>query len=1095
MFLLFACAGVSLAQNPTAVLTGQVTDSSGATIAGAQVQVRNNDTNISREVQTDDAGRYLISNLNPGPYDLTVEAQGFEKVSVTKLTLAVAQEAHQDVVLTVGVVSQVVNVEANVATVETETSDVGTVVNNEQVVGLPLNQRNFYSLAQLAPGVLQPAQSSNLGWRGGFAVAGSSEGSNTFILNGIDDNDNTVNVPDLRPSIEAIQEFKVIEAVAPAEYGRSSGAHINTVTKSGTNQFHGDAFEFFRNEVFDARNYFNPPPNAKPGTRQNQYGGVIGGPLSVPKVYDGHNKTFFFASYEGMALAQGESALGSVPTAAMQSGDFRSLLALPTPIHVVNPKTGLNFPTPNVIPAPLMTTLGKELAALYPAPTNSTTGPSGPANNYDFSEARTENLKLVGGKVDHIFSDKDSLFLNYNFVNDPSFEPDNAKCNPATIPDFGCYQNERSNVAIIGETHTFNAHVVNDLRLGWTSIYQQYWTQESVLFPNWPALPGAYTGQVYQYPGLPDGLKNVNAGNVTTTVNGFSSLGSAGNPQAHWGDKFSIVDSVSFDHGNHSFKLGIDIQLYFSTEFSITAGRGELVYNSQNAATYSLHSPTSGYSFADLLLGTPYQTIQNPVDPNYHPENKEVFPYFEDSWKARPNLTLNLGLRWEYIGPMTEPRNLLSLFNLSTLQFNVVGQGGLNRGVPQQAIKTNFAPRVGLAWQPFNKDTTVVRAAGGIFFNSPPLGLAVSTTPATERPWRATQTYTSSAAVPLTDTVPYQAADVQQSITGATYSPTQRFQTAYVSEWTLGVQQQINKTMVLSVDYFGTKGTHFISETNANQAVPTTVNGVTSCCTRPLPASGDFGNITVFNTDGGSNYQSLQAKLQQSYRNGLTLLVGYTYGHSIDRGEDPYVSSNSDPGALPENSFNRALEIGSSDFDVTHHIILSPVYELPFGTGKPYLNEGIGSKILGGWQVSTITTFQTGRPFTVTDASSNISGSLNNVDRPNMNGNPNDGPKTVAEWFNISAFSLNPTHTFGNERRNQIRGPGLKQADIALQRGFHINEKLSMQFRAESFNFFNHPNFQNPLGTTTGAFGDTGFGALTAANDPRQLQFSCKILF
>lgn len=1072
LVLLLLLAPTLFAQTPTASLTGYVQDLSGAAIANAKVTVRNTATGITHTVITTAHGEYEVVQLPPAIYEVTAAANGFQTISQTGVVLQVDQRARTNFVLKVGQTTETIQVSSEAALTDTQSSSVGAVIDNREVSELPLNTRSFYSLALLAPGVTLPAQNSTLGYRGGFNVAGSKETWNSFSLNGVDDNDEAINGPSYRPSVESILEFKVLTGIYSAEYGRTSGGQVVVVTKSGTNNFHGDLFEYVRNQHFDADNYFNPAGSARPPYHRNQFGGTIGGPIQ-------HDKTFFFANYEALQLKQQVIALSTVPTDAMAGiaapgvYDFRSLLNLPTPIHVKNPYTGLDFSTPNVIDNQYLSSLGVALASFYPRATQPTAATVAPGNNYNFSVTSTEQMNEFAVKVDHTFSPKDSLFVNYNYLDDPTFVPTNNQCNSNNfIPGFGCRDGLTVQLAVISETHVFRPNLLNEVRLNFQRFRQSGIQQDTNA--NFAGIPGASAGDFQNNTGLP-----------LTTVTGFGALGGAYNmPQQRFDNTYQFIDVLHYTHGHHTLAVGADIRRADSIDATVYYGRGALSFTGGG----------SGYSFADLLLGVPHTTQREPGAPTMRPYHNNVAFFGQDDWQYRPYLTFNLGLRWEYDSPLRDYSNNLSGFNAANGTITLAGANGASTALYKGDFN-NFGPRLGFAWQPTHNSSTVVRGGFGIFYNVPVL-LQQFVSVLSQYPVRNPQLFSATSSSLLTLSNPFPSTNAPGSRTATGIDP--NYATPYVDEWSLGVQRALSRSALLEVTYVGSKGTKLPTEVNINQAVLGPGGTGTLNARRPYqtPYAGlTFGNVTYLQTEGNSHYHSLQAKLQQNYANGLSYLVAYTYGRSIDEGPGGSDSSSDSSKALPQNSYAPHSERGLSDFDVRHRLVISPVYDLPFGAKGKYLTHGVGSYLAGGWQLSGIIQWQTGRPFTVYYGTDN-SYTGENADRPNVAHNPNqNAPHSVSQWFNTTtnpAFAAAGTGNFGNESRNAIQGPGYTEADVAIARTFPIHHSVKLNFRAEAFNLANHPNFYNP-NPSTDTYGSGSFGKISQAFDPRQLQFSLKL--
>ncbi|MCX6592599.1 MAG: TonB-dependent receptor [Acidobacteria bacterium] len=1049
--LLLLTVALARAQNPTATLAGEIRDPSGSAIANARVSIRNVETNIQRAVLTSDSGQYLFPLLPPGSYELVTEAPGFRRSVQSGITLQVSQDARLDVKLELGQVNDVIQVVAEAPQTATESAASGTVIENRKVIELPLNSREFYGLALLVPGAYAPAQNSTMGFRGGFNVAGATETSNNFTVNGIDNNDTGVNGPSFRPSVDSIQEFKLLTGVYPAEYGRGSGGQVVVVTKSGTNQLRGGLFEFLRNQVMDARNYFTP--SASPAFKRNQFGGTLGGPIRK-------DKTFFFYSYEGLRLRQQVAALATVPLQEMKTGDFRSLLALASPRRVLNPFTGLNFRTPNVIDPELLDSLGVKLATFYPAPNRPTPAGALPASNYNFSETRRETLDQNSIKVDHTFSANDSLTVTYNRFTDPSFEPSNRLCGSAVLPGFGCDSGLTTQLGGLTEVHVFSPTLINEFRAGVNRLVQPR-LQEDVK-ADFPALPGAFFDSIPDNTGLP-----------STSVTGFSRLGGATNLPSNRADTtYQIVNNLSWITGKHSVKFGIEWRQFQSSNNQSSGGRGSLNFT---GATTAL---TSGYPLADMLLGLPTSTSRNPYQPFFYNRQGSWNWFVQDDYKITPHLTLNVGLRWEYISPLTEKYNRMSSFDADTGVLRVMGQNGVGKAL-YKADRNNFAPRFGFAWQPFGKSSTVIRGGYGVFYN-PNTTLNGMYTLALNAPFRNPQTFNASrtSVITLKDPFPTTLASGSNTAWGIN----QDFPLADRQQWSLGVQRQLTTNVLLEASYFGAKGTHLQTSQNPNQPAPGLGTTAQVNARRRFPT---YGNLTWYQNDGNSNFHSLQAKLEKRFSAGLSFLTSYTYGKSIDDAPGTGSTSNAS-NSTPQNSFDRHAERGLSDFDVRHRLVWSPIWNLPFGKGGRKLTD----RLMQNWEVSGIFSIQTGRPLTPY-LSVNTSNTFGGSDRPNLIGDPNSGPKTVQQWFSTAAFAIPAVGNFGNAGRNIIQGPGLVNVDVSFSRNFYFRDKIRLQFRGEAFNLANHPNFSYPNATAD----NPSFGQVAAAGDPRQIQLALRLAF
>jgi hypothetical protein len=1112
------CTPASFAQQTQATLTGVVEDPQNATIPNAEVTVKNIDTSITRTVSSNSTGRYTITNLNPGNYSLTVKSPGFSEKVLTGIVLTVGQEAGLNVALTLGGASDVVTVNAAASVTDTESSSQGAVIDNKQVVELPLNQRTFYGLALLTPGATIPGQNSTLGFRGGFNVAGNNETANTFTINGIDDNDQNVMAPSFRPSVEGIQEFKLLTGVYSAEYGRTSGGQVVVVTKTGTNKIHGDLFEFIRNSQFDAKNYFTVP--GTPTTfRRNQFGGTIGGPIIK-------DKAFVFLSYEGMRLAQPVVATSSVPNPAFKTGDFST--AAGTLVNP-DPTSPFQFATvngrPNQINPLAFNTkssgytqpgIGIQSLRLYPNPDGDPTGAATTTASptYTLNRKRIENLDEGSARGDYKLTEKDSFLVQGNYFNDPSFEPSNTLCSSATIPLFGCYVNQISVLAGVNWTHVINERWLNEFRFGLDRLEQPR-IGEDLSLTSFPKVTGAFNDVV-----------TGNGGTPTIAVTGYPTLHPYSNlPQHRWDNHYNLVDNVSWSHGKHNVKFGVNLlQARYSIVF-VNTGTGSFTFTGSKTATGGIN--TSGNSVSDLAFGQISTDSRVTTAPRLHYFYNAFSGYVQDDWKVTPRLTINAGIRYEYFSPTQDRANEIASWQLPTAgapagTLVVAGQGGYGSKIYQDDTN-NYAPRLGLAYQPFGSEKTVVHAAFGIYYNAPSIGNGANLTMGIGTPFRLSQSFTSATGAQLQlDTAPFPAAtpnlgtSINPYPSGTFAGIDPKFATMVVDEYGMDVQQQLTPTMAVTIAYQGNEGSRIPRQIEPNQGIVTASTATSVSARFPLggqvlgPAGQTGGPyytvaqsgtaMTYYISSGHGNYNALNVKLQQAYHAGFSLLLAFSWSHSIDNASG-YASGSNSSNAVPQDSNNLRAERGTSDFNVPVRIVISPVYELPFGKGKPYLSSGIGRLVAGGWQLSGIYTHDTGRAFTVSMTTTNRSGSGVNADRPNVIGNVNAGPKTVTQFFNTAAFTANNFGQFGNEARNAVLGPNYDDLDVSIQRTFDISERFKTAFRFESFDLLNKANFFNPLSGSAsgynaiGAYGTAKFGQLTQANDPRSLQFSLKLLF
>ncbi|HLH37692.1 MAG TPA: carboxypeptidase regulatory-like domain-containing protein [Bryobacteraceae bacterium] len=1070
----FALLVPSLRAQNEGAISGTVQDSTGAVLPNATVKLTNHEQGTVRTAQTNPAGVYQFTFLPAGTYDLEVSATGFKTQTRTSISLAVAQNSRYDISLEVGNVSENVTVSAEAAAVNTESGEVGGVVDNRKVTEMPLNGRQMWSLTELVPNVMPPAQNSSLSFRGGFNVAGNSETSNNFLLNGFDNNDPDVFAPNFRPSIDAIEEFNVLTGIYSAQYGYGSGGQVIITTKSGTNDFHGSAFEYLRNQIMDARNFFQTGPT--PSFKQNDFGGTVGGPIV-------RNKTFFFFSYEGLRQASGFSSLITVPTAGERVGDFSAI-----PVTLKNPLTGVPLPG-NIIPPNMINPVGVALMSYLPAPTFPTPAGSLPKNNYSYNDTRTEHMNEFSLKIDHNFSASDSGYATANWFNDPSFEPNNALCQPKDLPGFGCFVNQRSEVYGLAETHIFSPSMVNQARVGVSMLIQPRTPEDVTNF--W----GPFGVVPTSFPiNLPV------AGPPLTTVTSYFTSNGFGNYSSQ--RRFDVIyiynDNFSLTKGKHTIRTGANLSRFYTNNFSSSQFNGSLSF------TNTSNGPTSGYGLADMLLGYPASTSNTPAQEKYYGLESIIGVYVQDDWKVSSTLTLNLGLRWEMNTPPRDEANRMTTFNPATGQPETQQNPGVGAvaSVPQDNLGNHvmkydakdFGPRLGFAWQPFHDGKTVIRGGAGTFFN----GLNINNGLGgifKGYPYTLTKTYTSSIAAPITLLNPFPAAS--QTVTAISLTGVDpNFKNPRVYEWSMGVQRQLTHDMVFETDYFGSAGNHLQVTQNINQPPPGPGTAQQVQARRPYPA---WGTINWYQFDGNSHYESLQAKLNKHYAYGLSFLASFTWGKSID-------DAAPNGGNAYSNQYDFRTGRGLSTFDVRYRFVISPVWELPFGKGKYWLTDGVASKIAGGWQLAALLQTQTGTPLTATLSGnySNTAETSSSIQRPNVVAgcNPNNGPKTPAQFFNTACFQApvaanlpGATYTFGDEGRDVIIAPGLTTLDLSLVRNFNVKEKAKLQFRFESFDSLNHPVFNTPnVIRDSSAFGTIN-STIAFGTPARQNQAALRLIF
>jgi hypothetical protein len=1046
------------AQTHRGTIRGTTTDPNGDALPSVSLKLTNSETSEARTSSSGAEGEFAFSSLPPGTYRLEASLTGFNTL-VQIITLQVNQELRVDARLGLSTGIETVEVDArNEATLRKDSASLGTVIENRQVEGLPLDGRNFFELSLLVPGAAPAAPGSAGSVRGDFAfsVNGAREDSNNFLLDGVYNVDPKLNTFGVRPPVDAIREFETLTSTYDAAFGRSAGAQINVVLKSGTNEFHGSLYEFHRNAAFDARNYFAPAREPAPKYIRNQFGGSLGGALV-------RDRTFFFVDYEGTRARQGITRITNVPTLAERAGDFSGSL-LPAPI---DPFTGRPFPG-GVIPPERISQIGQRIAALYPAPNR-----AAPFQNFVSSPTERDDNDSFDVRLDHIVNARSNLVFRYSFGDRRLFEPFTGPTF-SLVPGYGDDVTRRSQNLMLGETHVFSPAFVNDLRFAFNRVASAVRQENQGVSVN-------------RAVGLPELSSNPrDFGLSFITVTGFSPLGHEGNnPQSSVTNTFQLLDTATYARGRHLLKFGADLRAVQQNAFRDVQSRGFL--------QFSPFAQLTGNALADLLLGFPLVTGAARVDNAQHLRTESYNFFFNDSIRLTPRLTLSAGLRYEYNSPAVDADDRANIYDPSTQTLLPVGAGSVPRS-GYEPDRNNFAPRVGLAWTLGEEGETVLRAGYGIYFDQSPL--APGEALYFNAPYFDFNLFfpLRQFGLPLTLDDPFPAF-FPFRLPDSALAIQRDLRTPYMQHWNLSVQHQLGRSSVLEAAYVGSKGTKLLSARDINQPQPSALPPGLPFVPRPVAA---FDDINMLESRASSSYHSLQARFQQRLSKGLSALASYTWSKSIDDASGFFTSAGD--ANFPQNSYDLRAERARSNFDVRHRLSVSYAYDLPFGKGGAFFNDGDGwlSTLLSGWQTFGIVTLQTGRPFTVAllpeiDISGTGRSSLGfgANDRPNLVRDPRLSRRAPEQWFDPSAFAFPAPGTFGNAGRNILEGPGYRNVNASLVKNTSLNERLRLQLRAEFFNLFNHPNFNLPdnfLGSPT-------FGRITSARDPRHVQFGAKLVF
>ncbi len=1047
LFLLLPVAAV--AQTHRASLRGTVYDPNHAAIPGAKVSVTRVATGDVRTTTTDDKGEYGISSLPSGVYRVEVEMASFRRHD-QRIEILVNQDQRLDVTLGVSGPESAID-STDEAQLKKDSPSLGTVIENRQVTGLPLDGRNFYELSLLVPGAVPPAQGSAGSVRGDFAfsVNGAREDANNFLLDGVYNVDPKLNTFGVRPSVDAIREFEMLTSTYDASFGRNPGAQVNVILKSGSNDFHGSLFEFHRNAALDARNFFAPASEPKPKYIRNQFGGAIGGPIK-------HDRTFFFADYEGTRSREGITRVTNVPTALERAGNFsQSVFGVPT-----NPFTGLPFDN-GIIPDFFINPVGRAIAALYPLPNRNE-----PFQNFVSSPILRDDNDSFDARVDHNITDRANLTFRYSFGDRNLFEPFTGP-SFSLVPGFGDSVKRRSQNGMVALTMVLTPNLVNESRVAFSRVAASVGQEASVL------------NSAVGLPAISSRARDLGLSFITIT--GFSPLGDEGNnPQNSVTNVYQFLNNASYVSGDHLIKFGVDLRFSQQNAFRDVESRGRL--------QFSPFGQITGNALGDLLLGFPLLTSVARVD-NPQQIRTESYNFFiNDSYRVTRRLTLTGGLRYEYNSPPVDAEDRANIYDVVSRSLVPVGTNGVPRS-GFEADKNNFAPRVGFAWSVSEK--TVLRGGYGIYYDQSPLAPAEALY--FNSPFFDNNIFFSLPGLPLTLNDPFPSF-FPFPLPDSALAIQRDLRTGYMQHWNFNVERQLGSSSVIELAYVGSKGTKLLTARDINQPQPSVLPPGLPFVPRPDPR---FDDIDLLESRANSNYNALQARFQQRLARGFSGLVSYTWSKSIDDASN-FFSSAGDPN-FPQNSYNVAAERGRSNFDVSHRLSASYAYGLPFGRGRRYLaDDGWLSTVLSGWETFGIVTLQSGRPFTVALLSEiDNSGTGRSIlgfganDRPNLIGNPELSNPTTLQWFNTAAFAFPVPGTFGNAGRNILEGPGFQNVNASLVKNTALSERVNLQFRAEAFNLFNHPNFNLPdnfLGSPT-------FGRITSARDPRHIQFGLKLLF
>jgi hypothetical protein len=1135
--ILLSLASVAHSQAAKSELIGEVRDQNDALVPNARITLTEvtTDQTVSK-VSTD--GSFIMTNLKPGIYNVAVEAVGFKQSLREGVRLATGERVRLDVVLDPGSLTELVTVVQDASLLRTESGGLGQVISNRKIVDIPLNGRNFLSLVTLSAGVAQPPPTT--AGPSFPRINGGRPRTNEYLFDGISVLQPEPGQVTFFPIVEAIQEFKVEVNSPPAEFGRFNGGVVNLTTKSGTNDFHGSAFEFLRNEALNARNLFAPATAAnpkKPVFRRNQFGVVVGGPVI-------RDNTFFFGDYQGTRQQVARVRISTIPTLAQREGNFASSLgpllflqpngSISTTVtanpvivtdangnaiqarvgQIFRPSDHRAYPG-NQIPVNTFDPIAAELLKRYPNPTS-----SGAANN--FTRIGTENTDQdqFDARLDHRFSDENQIYGRFSFAKDITAPvtplPDGSGSITAGVTGL---TDTRAHSFAGNYIHVFNSGALNELRIGYT---RRSIDREATSLDAPPS-------DSLQLPGIPTNGAFENT-LPTFSIAGLQQLGPSANTASIFRtDVTQIFDAVALQRGRHSLKFGVDFRWERLDVIQPPSPTGNFSFNSLFSNSQAIPtigsalSSFTGKALASFLLGQ-VQTFsidiqEKPLRPQA--ATKEFF--VQDDFKASSRLTINAGLRYTLNFPSTDADDQGAVFNLQTQQLEFLGQNGIGESA-RRLHKLDFGPRLGIAYR--LNDKTVTRAGYGVVW----IEQAGITTPFTIPQFPFIQAVSQRtldninpafvlANGPTVAPIPI---NPDAGLGQGVFTVDRDLGSGYAQQWNFAVQRELTRNMVVEVAYSGSKITHVgIPDTNINQLTvsqlalgPALLTRVANPFFGQIPRSSSLGDPTIpvaqllkpfpefsnvmfyRNNVGNTNYNALQAKLEQRFTHGLSFLVSYTRSKLIDEASSVFDASilTGPIANFPvADSFNRKLERDLSTGDIPNVFVASFTYDVPIGKGKRFNPGGITGTILSGWELAGVIQLQSGIPLAVTQVTNFNAFAGFGTQRPNLGADPNlpSSERTTTRFFNTSAFTIAPQFTIGNSSRNPVRGPQFRNADIALIKRTYFDEYRKIEFRAEFFNVTNTP----PLGAPATVAGAAGFGSITSAGDPRVLQFGLKLNF
>jgi hypothetical protein len=1044
---LFLATNASAQLASQTALVGTVTDSAGLVVPGAQVVAVNTGTTDTYEATTNAAGYYNIQFVRTGTYTISVTVPGFQTFKSVGIEVGTNQVVRTNVVLQVGGVNESITVAGSSPIIDTDTAKISETIGEREVVDLPLSGRNVWNLASTTPGVLGGV-SGDIGLN--FRGAGQREIQNSLSLDGINSTANLLAATSMRPIADAVEEIQVQTGSTSAEYGSYLGVHINVVTKSGTNAAHGSLFEFFQDDALDNRGYFENPANPKNPRQRNQFGFQMDGPVFIPKVYEGRNKTFFMAAYEGVRADTLFSPIATVPTALMRQGNFSELSTT-----IRNPLTGQPYPG-NIIPQSQISATSRKLLDYYPLPNR-----PGLAANLQTPIPSTENVDQFIGRGDQNLGNKIRLSVRYNW-----YDSVNANAAPltTTLPTQAITQPRVNHNTVVSYTHTLSPKLLNDFRIGYHKVsfdtLNPFLVNGQGTAGSDLGIPGFDGDVLYNNPGIPN-----------IVVSAYAGLGGGGTNWYQFDNTFQMSNVTAYTRGSHNVRAGFDLRRLETGRRAANDPRGRFEFTGD----------ISGHAVADFMLGLP-RTVIVPTDQIQGDVGGWRNGFFvNDVWQVRQQLTLSLGLRYELNTPVQTYAGLASMLDES--QLNIIPTTFPSPGFKfHDPNYKDIAPRLGATYRLGAK--TVLRAGYGIYYN--PNQMNSFTFLTNNPPLAAVSTFTSDPANP-TLSFDHPTGVAGPAAAPDMISPTRNLPNARKDQWSFDVQRELSATTALDVQYVGSNTSHLDRSffNNTPQPGPGAVD--------PRRPTSRFRSRRIIQNDLIADYDAVSFIVRQRMSHGLQADAHYTWSRTRD------MATHSNGGGQTMDNYDIWRDYGPAIWDIPHRFVASYIYDVPFLKSSP---QPILRYVVAGWQVGGVTTIQSGAPVNVTIGTDRANIGIIGQQRPDligtapeMNCQPAPTGRDLINCFDSAAFAMPAQFTFGNAPRNVLRGPKATITDLSFVKNIPVGGNMRFQFRAEMFNAFNNVNYGQP----NGVFGSATFGRISATSttypNMRQVQLGGKLIF